>query len=103
VLLPKDAEALVLARGVRQLSGHYVPSMRYARLLIDALAFFAGYALISRKLTGGGIVDPQIITRGAEPTYTVVASVLAGLLGVAVWRVAYVLIAALLARSQRRR
>jgi hypothetical protein len=42
------------------------------------------YALVSRKLTGGGIVDPQIITRGFEPTYTVAASVLAGLLAFAV-------------------
>jgi hypothetical protein len=82
---------------------HYVPSVRNVRLLIDALAFFAGYALVSRSLTGGGIVDPQIITRGDEPTYTVVASVLAGLLAVAVWRVAYGLIAALVARSQRDR
>lgn len=66
--------------------------MRFVRLAGDALVFFAGYAVVSRWATGGGIVDPRIITRGEEPTYTVVASVLAGLLAVALWRGLYLLL-----------
>ncbi|MEX2290572.1 MAG: hypothetical protein WD794_09635 [Mycobacteriales bacterium] len=66
--------------------------MRLLRFVVDALVFFAGYTAVSRWATGGGIVDPRIITRGDEPTYTVVASVLAGLLAVAVWRGVYLLL-----------
>jgi hypothetical protein len=67
--------------------------VRLVRFVVDALVFVVGYAAVSRWATGGGIVDPRIITRGDEPTYTVVASVLAGLLAVAVWRGVYLLLA----------
>lgn len=71
---------------------------RALALLVDALAFFIGYAIVSRRLTGGGIVDVRLITRGEEPTYTVVASLLAGLAAVLVWRSAL-----FLARRLRRK
>lgn len=61
---------------------------RALTLLVHALAFLIGYALVSRYLTGGGIVDVRLITRGEEPTYTVVASLLAGVAAVLIWRIA---------------
>lgn len=59
---------------------------RVVTTVVDCAAFFAGYAVVSRRLTGGGVVDVRIITRGDEPTFTVIASLVAGLGAVLVWR-----------------
>jgi hypothetical protein len=62
------------------------------KLLVDVAAFLGGYAVISRWLTGGGIVDPRAAVLYG-PTFetrtTVAASVAAGLLVVLLWRTVF--------------
>ena len=59
---------------------------------MDVIVFMGGYAVVSRWATGGGIVNPKVITGGDDATVTVLAAIVAGLLAVAVWRVARLLV-----------